>query len=194
MLTEHLSDGDQVLTIFSSIFFFVSLFRFEQPEQYSLFIPEDGEEMAVSGQKSLSKSSVMQLSDDSSKSILRVPAGGVLVQNCNAEHKSSKSRGKKQILYEEDGVMGLYLDNDAELRQYPDLENLTIDLRKRPRFLHLTFQSGMWKADVQYNPEMRLSALLAVALQVCEEDDEGTLRRCPDYFSVSVNSEGSFQS
>lgn len=147
--------------------------RFENPDEFALFIPEEGAESVVGSPASpgsLKQSSAfVQLADDANKLIVKVKSGGVLVQKAGAAEKQQKARGKKQVLYEEDGVMGMYLDRDAEMRQYPDLENLTVEMRRMPRFLCLMFQNGNWRANVRYAPDMKLSALLATALHVGRE-------------------------
>ena len=95
----------------------------------------------------------------------------VIVQSA---HENTKSSKKRMVVTEEDGKLGVWLNNTQELMSYPSLETASVDLRVKPGYVSVLFQSGEWNAEFRYRPDITLSYLLSLALFVGKKINEIT--------------------
>eukprot|EP00211_Chloroparvula_japonica_P004243 CAMPEP_0119126568 /NCGR_PEP_ID=MMETSP1310-20130426/5449_1 /TAXON_ID=464262 /ORGANISM="Genus nov. species nov., Strain RCC2339" /LENGTH=686 /DNA_ID=CAMNT_0007116735 /DNA_START=76 /DNA_END=2132 /DNA_ORIENTATION=+ len=161
--------------------------RFETPSSYGLFtLYEDDGLQAATNSPNLdaAHSSTSNLHGDPDRLNVFVRSGQVLVQHVVGEQKARR-RDRNQIIYEEEGVLGMFIEDDAELRQYPFIENMTVEMRRKPTFLQVLFANGGWRCDVRYDPDMKLSEAVGFAQgtwreinRVSEMDDPPSAFAC----------------
>ena len=94
----------------------------------------------------------------------------VVVQSMHEKNKGTK---KKNVITEEEGQLGMWLNDTQQLMSYPAMETGMVDLRVKPEYVSVLFQGGEWVGEFLYQ-QITLSALLSLALFVGEKINEKT--------------------